>query len=468
MSAIVRPNDGRIVLPNNWAARPHQTPFMEAMYGGTKRAVCVWHRRAGKDSASLNFTAVEAHRKIANYWHMLPTAIQGRHVVWDSVNPQTGQRVIDQVFPPEIREATNNTEMKIELSCGSTWQVVGSDNYDRLVGSNPYGVIFSEYSIADPRAWDFIRPILAENGGWAIFIYTSRGKNHGHDLYQMAQNNPNWFCELLDIEHSYRDEAQTEPVISVAQYEEEIAAGMDRQLALQEFYCSFDAGLFGAFYTDQMKLAEFGNFGYNPRKPVHTFWDLGLRDATTIWFGQQNGNYIDIIDYMEESNVSLTQWCKRINELPYNYGSHTAPHDIKRRDYKDAVSHLESAAELGVHFEVCPSLSLREGIDATKTFIPRCRFNTGDTGKPVSQGVDALYNYRREYNDKLRVFMDRPLHDWASHGADAFRMMAIAWNDRFEERSNRRFRVIGASAETRKRVSKRPNMNQQQKTPWGY
>ena len=442
-----------IILPHQWSTRAHQKPFMQAMWNGTKRAVCVWHRRAGKDSASLNFTAVEAHRHIANYWHMLPTAVQGRHVVWDSIDPRTGVRVIDQVFPKELRASTNNTEMKIELNCGSTWQVVGSDNYDRLVGSNPFGVIFSEYSIADPRAWDFIRPILAENGGWAIFIYTSRGKNHGHDLYKMAKNNPDWFCELLDIEHTEREDGS--PVISLKDFQSELDAGMDYQLALQEFYCSFDAGLFGAYYTDQLKRAQFGNFPWNPRKPVHTFWDLGLRDATSIWFGQQNGGYIDIIDYMEDSNVSLIDWCKRINELPYNFGSHSAPHDIKRRNYADAVSYYQTASANGVHFEVCPNIGLREGIDAVKSFLPRCRFNTEGQESNTSKGVDSLYNYRREYNDKLRIFMDRPIHDWASHGADAMRNMAIAWNDNFMTGGSMIHRVKPAISSSSRRI-KRP------------
>lgn len=446
MSKILTPNSS-ITLPNDWAARPHQSNFMEAMYHGTKRAVCVWHRRAGKDSASLNFTAVEAHRHIANYWHMLPTAVQGRHVVWDSVDPRTGKRVIDQVFPPAIRESVNKTEMKIELSCGSTWQVVGSDNYDRLVGSNPFGVVFSEYSIADPRAWDFIRPILAENGGWAIFIYTSRGKNHGYDLYEMARNNPDWFCELLDIESTERNDGS--PVITQEQYLGEIAAGMDPQLALQEFYCSFDAGLFGAYYTDQMKLAQFGDFPWNPRQPVHTFWDIGL-DTTSIWFGQQNGGYVDIIDYMEGANVSLTEWCKRVNETPYNFGSHTAPHDIKRRDYITKTSYLSAAASFGIDFEQCPDIGLREGIDAVKTFLPTCRFNNSPA---VSQGRDSLYNYRREYNDKFRIFMDRPVHDWACHGADSFRMMSIAWPDNFDLHRKIRFKVKPAVSSTTRRTS---------------
>ena len=444
-------------LPNNWVARPHQTPFMNAVYAeGIKRAVCVWHRRAGKDSASLNFTAVQAHQKIANYWHLLPTAVQGRHVVWDAVDPATGMRTIDQVFPKELRNATNQTEMKIELTCGSTWQVVGSDNYDRLVGSNPYGVVFSEYSVADPRAWDFIRPILVENGGWAIFIYTSRGKNHGYDMYKMAKDNPNWFCELLTIDDTERNDGT--PVITTEQYEEEIAAGMDRQLALQEFYCSFDAGLFGAYYTDQLKHAKFGSYPWDPRKPVHTFWDIGIRDSTAIWFAQSDGSAVNVIDYMHSNDRSFGSWIKELREKPYMYGINSMPHDFKKRDWKDGASAQSVADEFNFAVEITPNISRQQGIDAAKAFIPRCRFNMDQPD--VHRGVDCLYNYRREYNDKLRVFMDRPLHDWAADGADSFRYMAIAFPEHYETRGSRKFKVIGASAETRKRVSKMPKLNE--------
>ena len=446
-----------IILPNNWSARPHQSPFMQAMYNGTKRAVCVWHRRAGKDSASLNFTAVEAHRKIANYWHMLPTAIQGRHVVWDAVNPATGERIIDQVWPKEIRAGINNTDMKIELTCGSTWQVVGSDNYDRLVGSNPYGVVFSEYSIADPRAWDFIRPILAENGGWAIFIYTPRGKNHGYDLYKMAKENPDWFCELLDIDTTLRNDGT--PIITKEQFEEEIAAGMDRQLALQEFYCSFDAGLFGAYYTDDLKLAKIGEFTWNPNKPVHTFWDIGLKDATSIWFGQESvdGQRVNIIDYEEANNVPFERWIKELREKPYSYGIHSMPHDFKKRDWKDGKSADSTAQNFNFPYELTPDIPRQQGIDSVKAFLPMCNFNNSAN---VMRGYDALTNYRREWNPKLKVFMDRPLHDWASNGADGFRYMSIAWPWNYQQFNSIRHKVIPAVSTTRKRI-KRPNLRNQ-------
>jgi len=401
------------------------------------RAVEVWHRRCGKDSASLQLMSIASQRRIGTYWTMLPTLVQARRVIWDGIDKQ-GRRMIDQAFPKELRASVNNSEMKIEFKNGSIWQCVGSDNYDALVGTNPVGVVFSEYSIADPRAWDFIRPILAENDGFAVFIYTPRGKNHGHTLYEMAKNNPKWHSSLLTIEDTYRDDGTH--VITQEMYQDEIDAGMDPQLALQEFYCSFDAGLFGAYYTDAMAKAKLGEFPWNPSKPVHTSWDLGLRDATAIWFFQETvpGGPINVINYLEENNVPLTSWYKRIHELPYTYGTHAAPHDIKKRDPDYGVRSIDTAAEFGVYFEEAPNVHLKTGIDVTKNFLPRLQFDKVNAGR----GWDCLTNYRREYNNKLQVFMDRPSHDWASHGADAMRYAALTFGEGFHSGALDTFSII--------------------------
>ncbi len=436
-------------LPNNWTARAYQRPLMQAfLVDEFKRGVCPWHRRAGKDASTLNLTAVQSQRKIATYWHMLPTAIQARHVVWDAIDPRTGVKLIDQAFPKEMREGTNQTEMKIEFKNGSMWHLVGSDNYDRLVGANPYGVVFSEYSVADPSAWDYIRPILSENDGWALFIYTFRGKNHGWEMAEMAKRNPKWFYQLLDIEHTFRDEECIIPVITQEAYQDEIDAGMDPLLALQEYYCKADAGLAGAYYTNQLRLAKVGDYPWNPAKPVHTFWDIGL-DTTSIWFGQEadDADAINIINYMSEANISLPEWIKRCKEEPYTYGQHTAPHDIKKRDYWTKVSYINMASDLAdFDFEECPNISRQQGIDAVKIFLPRLRFNKETT----SRGWDALLNYRREYNEKLRVWLNTPLHDWASHGADAMRYMSIAWPENFYGGASFNFTVKRAIGTKRK------------------
>lgn len=434
-----------ITLPHNWEARLHQQNFMKYMWGGGKRALLVWHRRAGKDNAALNFTAVETQRKIANYWHMFPEQKQGRKAIWEGVDPHTGVKFIDQAFPKELRASKNDTDMLIRFKNGSTWQIVGSDTYDSNVGTTPYGVIFSEWSLADPRAWDFIRPILKENDGWAIFPYTPRGKNHGFDLYEMAKDNENWFCELLTIEDTVRNDGTR--VFTDQDYQDELDEGMDPMLAKQEYYCSFDAGLLGAYYTDSLKQAKYGNYPWNPAKPVHTFWDIGLKDATSITFGQENGGGIDIIDYEEANNVPFNEWIKILSEKPYTYGIHMMPHDFKKRDWKDGKSADSVATEFHFDYELCPNLSRQQGIDAVKMIMPRVRFHNSAN---VGRLVDGLTNYRREWNPKLKVFMDRPLHDWASNPADSFRYFSIGWPENYEMFLNREIIVKASNGRTRK------------------
>lgn len=442
-----------VQLPNLWSPRHYQMDLMRYLFAqdGTMRlgarAVEVWHRRCGKDSASLQLQALATQARVGTYWTMLPTLTQARRVIWDGID-RDGRRMIDQAFPKEIRSGINHSEMKIEFKNGSVWQCVGSDNYDSLVGTNPIGVVFSEYSIADPRAWDFIRPILSENDGFAIFIYTPRGKNHGYDLYQVALGNEKWHCSLHTIDDTFRDAARTVPVISAQAYQDEIDGGMDPQLAQQEYYCSFDAGLFGAYYTDQLKKAKLGDFPWNPMKPVYTSWDLGLKDATSIFFFQETviGGPINVIEYWEESNVALTEWYRRIKEMPYSYGAHMAPHDIKKRDADYGVRSVDTALEHGIDFEECPNISRKSGIEAVKSFIPRLQFDK----TLASRGWDALVNYRREYNDKLRVFMDRPLHDWASNGADSMRYAAIGYSLGFQENQSSTFSVITAAGKRSK------------------
>ena len=181
----------RIRLPfNNWQPRLYQKKLWTHLENGGQRAVAVWHRRSGKDEVALHWTACAMHRRIGTYWHMLPEASQARKAIWEAINPHTGKRRIDEAFPPAVRSTTRDNEMFIRIRPGSTWQVIGSDNYNSLVGSPPVGVVFSEWALADPQAWAYVRPILRENGGWAVFIYTPRGRNHGATFYEGHQGDP--------------------------------------------------------------------------------------------------------------------------------------------------------------------------------------------------------------------------------------------------------------------------------------
>ena len=222
----------KIELPHDWEPRPYQLPVLEYLDGGGDRACTVWHRRAGKDATALNYTAKSAFERVGTYWHLLPEQRQARKVIWNGLDKQ-GRRFIDQAFPPEVRAKKREDEMLMELVNGSLWQLAGADNYNSLVGSNVVGVVFSEWSLTDPAAWDYIRPILAENNGWAWFIYTPRGKNHGYQTLQRALKSQRWFAEVLTAEDT--------GAITKAAIEQEAADGMSDALIRQEFYCSFEA-----------------------------------------------------------------------------------------------------------------------------------------------------------------------------------------------------------------------------------
>jgi len=354
---------------------------------------------------------------------MLPTATQARKAVWDAVDA-SGKRVLDKVFPRVLRAGTNATEMKISLKCGAIWQLVGSDNFNSLVGANPVGVVFSEYSLADPAAWDYVRPILAENGGWAVFIFTPRGRNHGYVLLEMARRNPNWFAQVLSVDDTRR--ADGTPVIGADAIEEDRRAGMAEEILRQEYWCSFDAALTGAYYGKAIEAARsegrIGGVEWEPALPVETWWDLGMGDSTAIWFAQRLGAEVRLIDYLEASGEGLSFYIDVLKSKPYAYGRHIAPHDIEVRELGTGKSRRETAQKLGLRFEVAPAQSLADGIEASRALIPNCWFDE----TKCARGIEALAQYRREWNDKTKDFKPTPLHDWTSHGSDAFRYGAVA------------------------------------------
>ena len=225
-----------ITLPNHWSPRAKQEPLWDYLRSGGKRAAVCWHRRFGKDDVSLHFTAIAAHERVGSYWHLLPEQAQARKAIWTQVNPHTGLRRIDEAFPLELRRRTNDQEMFIEFLNGSTWQIAGSDNYNSLVGSSPCGIVFSEYALSNPASWAYLRPILRENGGWAIFISTPRGKNHFYHMVELAKSEPGWFTETLTVD----DTQALDPMALAADLRElqaEHGETYGRSIWMQENYC---------------------------------------------------------------------------------------------------------------------------------------------------------------------------------------------------------------------------------------
>jgi len=226
-----------ITLPYNFTPRPYQRPVLNALDHDKNRALCVWHRRSGKDITYLNFMIKRMFERVGAYYYFLPEYNQGRKILWDGIN-RDGFPYMNY-FPKEIIKSKNGQEMKITVINGSLFQIIGTDRFDSVMGTNPIGCVFSEYSLQNPLAWDYIRPILTENRGWAIFNFTPRGMNHAFKLYNEVQNNPSWFCELLTIDDTKREDGT--PVVTTDMVEEERNSGMSEAMIRQEYYCDFTA-----------------------------------------------------------------------------------------------------------------------------------------------------------------------------------------------------------------------------------
>lgn len=402
--------------------RDYQLPLLDALENKKYlRAIAIWPRRAGKDLTAFNYLIRAALRKVGVYFIIYPTYSQGRKILWDSMT-NDGTRFLDFI-PPELIEGTNSTEMKIRLKNGSLIQVVGSDNADALVGTNAIGMIFSEFALQDPRAYQFLRPVLTANGGWALFISTPRGKNSFWELYQIATNNPDvWFVSkltVLDTGH-----------ISLHEIEREKATGeMSDDLIQQEYFCSFELGVEGAYYVkylDRMRIkGQIGIVPFEVGFKVHTCWDIGVRDSTSIIFFQTIGQTVRIIDCYENSKVGLEHYVKILDEYStkngYKYGRHFAPHDIAVKEWGSGMTRIEKAKQLGIKFDVTPDLSISDGIEALRSAFSKIWIDE----VKCKQLIKALENYRQEYDVKRKVYKDHPLHDWSSHFADCARYLAI-------------------------------------------
>jgi len=396
---------------------------------GGKHAELVWHRRSGKDDLALNWGAVAAFERPANYWHMLPEYSQARKAIWQAVNPRNGKRRIDEAFPPELRSNTREQEMQIVFKNGATWQVVGADSFNRLVGATPAGVVFSEWALTNPAARAYLRPILAENNGWQVYITTPRGRNHALRSFNAAKESKNSFAELLTVDDTNvisKERLEEERKAYISEYGEDEGVGLFEQ----EYYCSWMAQLLGAFYGSQMKKAEeegrICRVDYQPEVKVNTAFDLGYRDDTAIWFYQVIRGEIHVIDYHAVSGANIAEICATVTSKPYNYGKHYLPHDARAKTLAaQGKSIIEQMAEyLGINnLAIVPDLSVQDGIQAVRQMLP----NTWFDAERCDEGMEALRQYQREYDEDKKAFRQTPRHDWCSHPADAMRMLAIVW-----------------------------------------
>jgi phage terminase large subunit len=420
-----------IRIPNNWTPRPYQRPLWDYLEKGGQRAIGIWHRRAGKDDVLLHRTAVAAFERPASYWTALPEYAQARKALWTAINPHSGKRRIDEAFPQELRDTTNEQEMFIRFKNGSTWQLVGSDRYNSLVGAGVAGVTFSEFALANPSAWGYIRPMLEENNGWACFITTPRGRNHAKDMHDMAKKNPRWFSEVLSV-HDTGALSPEQLIEGLAEYQSLYGDDVGQAQFQQEYECSFNAAILGAYYAREM-IAVRNEGRIDPGlealtdRPVHRAWDIGVRDDTSIWWFQVVGGQIYVLDCYTANGVGVDHYAdviaKKRAEHGWIDGTDFVPHDAKVKEWGTSRTRVETMRVLGLNPDVVPLAGLLDGINALRRTLPRCVFHA----RCEESGIPALEQYRREWDDEKKVFKSTPLHDWTSHLADSARYMALAW-----------------------------------------
>ncbi len=387
---------------------------------------------------------------------MLPLANQVRMAIWNAVNPKTGRRRIDDVFPDELF-TKNESQMLIKSRFNaSTWQCLGSDNFQGSIGSPPVGIVYSEWALANPAVRGYLRPIIRENGGWQIFITTPRGKNHAHRTYKAAKKNTDAFAQSLTI-HDTGVLTPAECIVELQEYVD--TYGEDQGLALyeQEYECSFDAAILGAYYSSEFKKMEkegrICSVPHDEGWPVHVAMDIGRTDDTSVWWFQVIGGEIRIIDFYtapgKDPDGICSQMLGRIvhinivqgqievqygEDIPgleqrraYNYGSVHIPHDGAAKTFAAKGKSVEEqfAAVFGwSKVSIVPHLSVQDGIQATRHLINRAFIDDG-----CDDGIEACKQYRREWDDRLMKFRDQPLHDWSSNPADGLRYVAVVWEE---------------------------------------
>lgn len=411
-----------VIKLNKFVPRPYQLPVCRAIAseGGKYHKLLVINpRRSGKDFEFWALMIRAAIKTVGLYLYCLPTFAQARSVIWEGKS-NTGESFLDFI-PKELISKIRQDVMTINLVNGSIIRLVGSDSYDRsIVGSNPRFIVFSEYALCDENAYKLAAlPILRANDGIVALISTPRGKNHMYELYQIAKNSDEWFTQFLTIEDTGH--------ISAEQVRKEIASGeISEDLALQEYYCSFECGQEGSYYAkylDKMKLkGQIGSVPWEPYHKVFTAWDLGIKDPTCIIFYQVIGEIVRIIDYYQMSDKPMDHFANIVLNKPYVYGNHFPPHDIMQRESARGLTKREMYRELGIKFTEPVIIGVDDGVELCRRSFSKIWIDEQN----CKQLIKALENYREEFDNKRKVYKGRPLHDNHSHGADAFRYLCAS------------------------------------------
>ena len=397
------------VIEIDYKPRPQALEFHNR---SERFAVLVAHRRFGKTVAAVNDlirAALLINLPNVRVAYIAPYLSQSKAVAWDYALEYTKDI-------PHIK--VNHSELRIDFPNGARFRLFGADNYNAMRGLYFDAVVLDEMADFPASAWPtVIRPAIVDRKGCATIIGTPKGKNEFWEMYDYAKNHPEWWCRMFKAsETDILDEDELE--------EAKRTMGEDRYE--QEFECSFEAAIQGAYYAQEMKAAtsdgRVTNVPYDPAVGVTTAWDLGIGDSTAIFFAQYVGQEIRIIDYYESSGVGLDHYAKVLSEKGYHYSEHILPHDVQVKELGTGKSRVETLDALGISdITIAPKLAVDDGIQAARSMIARCWFDEKD----CARGIEALRQYRREFDERLKTWRGRPLHDWTSHGADAFRYLAV-------------------------------------------
>lgn len=380
-------------------------------------ACVVAHRRAGKTVAcvgDLLERALYTRKPNPRYAYIAPFYRQAKDVAWQYIKDMGGNAI------EKIRES----ELRVELVNGAWITLYGADNPDTLRGLYFDGVVLDEYGDCRPSLWaEVVLPTLADRKGWAIFIGTPKGRNHFYQIYQRSLSSSNWLNMTL--------KASDTGIIDQEELDEMRAQMSDEQYR-QEMECSFDAAVLGTYYAKLVERLELAGQiqptvpAYDPEFPVSVVQDLGYTDSTALWFWQKRPDGFAIIDYEEAHSVPLEYYFNLLEHKGYNYETVWLPHDARAKSLQTGRSTIEQYLARGYPARIVPNLKVQHGIDAARLVLPNCWFNYEN----CYDGIEALRAYRRSFNEVTKSFSDHPVHDWSSHGADAFRYFAlVAKND---------------------------------------
>jgi hypothetical protein len=370
--------------------------------------------------ACINDLIVKAlleNKPHAQYAYIAPYYSQAKSVAW---------RYLERFSEP-VMTKSNQSELWVELVNGARIRLFGADNPDALRGNFLDGVVLDEMADMKPSLWgEIIRPLLADRLGWATFIGTPKGHNAFYDIYNEATKKPNWYVKVLRA-----DQTNLLPQAEL----DDAKASMSENQYEQEFLCSFEAAILGAYYGQEMRritdLERITTVDYDPMFPCHTAWDLGFNDSTSIWWFQVVYGEIRVLDHHSSNGQAIPFYTmllkQKEDEFGYKYGYHYLPHDARAKTLasggKSIIEQISAKIDIK-HLKIVPNLSLQDGIQASRLALTRAWFDNR-----CEEGIECLRQYQREWDDDKKVFRDRPKHDWTSHSADAFRYLSLVWKD---------------------------------------